>query len=487
MSAQGLQAPSRRHGFRTYFEPAGIRVTDRIDPDAAPLFTLRLARIGRPGALAAVAPGRVASQGARVEIERDAVREWYTNSPAGLEQGFSLAARRAGAGPLLLELALEGAAAVRQGDAVRITTTTGRTLSYGRLQAFDARGAGLQAELRVSSPHRLQLRVDDRAAVYPISVDPLLTATAETLLESDQAYALFGFSVAAAGDVNGDGYDDVIVGAHTFDTGAADAGVAGVFLGSRNGVGDASIATAHARITGDQVEAWLGCSVSGAGDVNGDGYDDVIVGARRYDVGDWTDAGAAFVFLGSPAGLSDGSPESAQTRLLGDQDGGWLGYAVDAVGDINGDGYGDVIVGAGRYDTAREDDGAAFLFAGSAGGIADAGPASAYARFESGQARAYFGSAVAGAGDVDGDGVGDFIVGAYQYDCGQTNEGAAFVIPGGRLAPADSGGQAVAALGERCGSAAVELPFRKRTAALVLLAGVVVLLGLRYLRRRTTG
>ncbi len=94
-------------------------------------------------------------------------------------------------------------------------------------------------------------------------------------LEENQASALFWYSVASAGDVNGDGYSDVIVGAYVYDNGQSDEGAAFIYHGSSSGLST----TAASQLEANQVSAYLGYSVASAGDVNGDGYSDVIVGA----------------------------------------------------------------------------------------------------------------------------------------------------------------------------------------------------------------
>ena len=126
-----------------------------------------------------------------------------------------------------------------------------------------------------------------------------------------------------------------------------------MFLGSASGIADGNPATAAARLESDQASASLGNSVAGAGDVNGDGYADVIVGAHCYDAGQ-TDEGAAFVFLGSASGIADGNPATAAAQLESDQADAYLGYSVAGAGDVNGDGYADVIVGAQFYDAGRD-------------------------------------------------------------------------------------------------------------------------------------
>jgi hypothetical protein len=166
--------------------------------------------------------------------------------------------------------------------------------------------------------------------------------------------------------------------------------------------------------------------------VNGDGYADVIVGARGYDAGQ-EDEGAAFVFLGSPTGIANGNPNTAATRIFSDKEFARLG-SVAAAGDVNGDCYADVIVGVRLYDVGQfslSGEGAAFVFLGGPTGIADGSPATASTRLESDQVSSRFGTSVAGAGDVDGDGYADVVVGASNYDADQESEGAAFVFLGG--------------------------------------------------------
>ncbi len=428
-TASGLQAPNRAHNLRTYFDATGIRVVDRSEPGSPELLALRLVGWGRGESLELVAAGEVTSEGARVEIARPGLVEWYLNSPAGLEQGFDVSRRPPGAGPLVLELSLDGARAALEGHHIVLTSATGRRLEYGHLVATDATGRSWPARLEVPAPNAIRIQIDEGGAVYPLTIDPLLTATANTQLESDQADAFLGISVAGAGDVNGDGYADVIVGAYQYDAGQTDEGAAFVFLGSANGIASGNSTTAAAQLESDQVGAQLGVGVAGAGDVNGDGYADVIVGAFGYDAGQ-TNEGAAFVFLGSASGVASGSPATAAAQLESDQADAYLGFSVAGAGDVNGDGYADVIVGAHLFDAGKTNEGAAFVFLGSARGVASGNPTTAAAQLESDQENAQLGRSVAGAGDVNGDGYADVIVGAFGYDAGQTNEGAAFVFLG---------------------------------------------------------
>ena len=271
---------------------------------------------------------------------------------------------------------------------------------------------------RPRTSDRLLLAIDDQHAVYPITLKTLLNGSADALLESNQADAQLGYSVAGAGDVNGDGFADVIVGAPFYDNGEPDEGAAFVYFG---GAG-AFNTTADALLDSNQADARLGWSLAGAGDVNGDGFADVIVGALLYDNGE-PDEGAAFVYFGGAGAFNT----SADALLESNQASARLGTSVAGAGDVNGDGFADVIVGAHLYDNGQVDEGAALVYFGGAGAF----NTTADALLESNQADAQLGTSVAGAGDVNGDGFADVIVGARTYDNGQTNEGAAFVYFGG--------------------------------------------------------
>src|SRR5206468_1553495 len=139
-------------------------------------------------------------------------------------------------------------------------------------------------------------------------------STAATTLESNQAGAIFGYSAESAGDVNGDGFADVIVGALNYSNPESHEGGAFIFLGSASGIANGNPSTAATRFESNQADSQFGFNVASAGDVNGDGYGDVIVGAYYYDA-PTTDEGVAFIYLGSASGIADGNPSTAATRL----------------------------------------------------------------------------------------------------------------------------------------------------------------------------
>ena len=254
-------------------------------------------------------------------------------------------------------------------------------------------------------------------SVYLGSPEGLAT-TSGWSSESDQASASYGYALCSAGDVNGDGYSDIAVAAHNYDNGETNEGRVWVYHGSRSGPS----AEADWIVEGNEASGYFGYSISGAGDVNGDGYDDLIVGQHRHDSG-FVDAGRALVFHGSPTGLSRG----ANWTMSGTQTSEEFGGAVSAAGDVNGDGYADVLVGARRHDGGSyADTGRVALYHGSVSGLG-ASAAWSYAPKQTG---GQFGSALASAGDVNRDGYSDIVVGAELYDNGSVDEGQVWVWHG---------------------------------------------------------
>jgi hypothetical protein len=202
-------------------------------------------------------------------------------------------------------------------------------------------------------------------------------------------HSLYDSAVASAGDVNGDGYADLIVG----DPLGGIGGQAMVFLGSASGLA----ATPAWTQNGASMNSF-GASVASAGDINADGFADVVVGVPNY----FTSNGAAYVYLGGAAGLAT----TAAWMQIGPAS-SFYGQVVAGAGDVNGDGYSDVVIGV-PWGGGPTQPGAANVYLGSAAGL---GVAIAWT--QSGTATAaYFGGSVASAGDVNGDGYGDLVVGA---------------------------------------------------------------------------
>lgn len=241
--------------------------------------------------------------------------------------------------------------------------------------------------------------------------------TAAWSFESDAPSANFGTGVAGAGDLNGDGFDDVVVGAPFFGNGQSAEGAAYVFYGSASGLA----ASPDVLIESNATNAWFGRSVSSAGDVDRDGYADMLVGAWFFENGQTTE-GAAFLYAGSATGVSS----TPTWRVEGNLASAGMGSAVARAGDVNADGYDDVVIGASGYSAGQSSEGRAFLFLGSSSGLA---PTAVWTA-ESDQANAAFGGSVAGAGDVNADGFADVVVGAMGYAVSATNEGRAYAYHG---------------------------------------------------------
>jgi len=238
-NAEGLQAPNRAHNLRMYFDKEGIAVVPRAGEAAAAWrFAWTTSRFGRPGVLRAVAAAKPEANGSRVTYRRAELDEWYENSARGLEQGFTVHAAPPGEGPLTIAGRIAGALRAElsaDGGAVDLFAGHGeQVLRYAELHVWDAHGDEVPARLHLDGTE-LAILVEDGGAAYPLTVDPLLS-TQVWGARGHQAGAYFGSSVATAGDVNGDGFSDVIVGAAGYDNGEIDEGRAFVYHGSGSGL-----------------------------------------------------------------------------------------------------------------------------------------------------------------------------------------------------------------------------------------------------------
>lgn len=248
-----------------------------------------------------------------------------------------------------------------------------------------------------------------------------ISVVAARTLDGIAANDSFGSSVAGAGDLNADGYGDIVIGALSATVGAVPSvGTASVFYGGALG-----IAQVPSRVLeGAAANASFGAAVATAGDLNGDGFSDLVVGASGASPGGRSAAGTATIYLGAGAGI-----QMAPTRVLEGlavSDG--FGSAVGSAGDVNGDGFDDLVVGAGGADPGgRMNAGAASVFLGSALGV----PMLADRVLEGAAPGDFFGRSVAVAGDVNGDGYSDLVIGASGADPGgRMNAGAASVFLG---------------------------------------------------------
>ena len=362
-------------------------------------------------------------------------------------------------GATLTCVALCAASASAEGEIVHVVTgggAAGLGLGHSVSGAGDVDGDGL-ADVIVGFRYGSGLRAGTAQVVSGADGSVLYTFTGRVSFDS------LGLAVDGAGDVDGDGFADVIVGATGDDTNGLDSGAAYVYSG-RDG------SELH-RFTGDFARARYGSAVSGAGDVDGDGRADLIVGAlpdgfasrpngyaqvrsgadgsvlfefvgasstsrlgcsvdAAGDVdgdgfpdliaGDWADstvtstAGKASVFSGS-----DGS---VIFEVFGDGSGDRLGTVVSGAGDTNGDGRVDVLAGTPRADGAALDLGLVRVYSGVDGSVLHS--------VRGDDSSDEFGAAAAGVGDYDADGMADFAVGALADDDGGTSAGSVRVYSG---------------------------------------------------------
>jgi hypothetical protein len=270
-----------------------------------------------------------------------------------------------------------------------------------------------------------------------------LDGTSGFRLSGVAAHDHSGISVASAGDVNGDGFDDVIIGGDAADINGDYSGTSYVVFGT--GAGFASNVdlsgldgTTGFRLTGAAEKDAAGHSVASAGDVNGDGFDDVIIGAAGANPNGRT-PGASYVVFGTDTGFASNIDLSSLDGSNGFKISGVVlddrtGTSV-ASGDINGDGYDDLIMGARFADPNGYYSGATYVVFGTDAGFAsnvDLSGLDGSNGFKLSGVAAYdqSGRSVASAGDINGDGFDDVIVGAPFADPNGTRSGASYVVFG---------------------------------------------------------
>jgi hypothetical protein len=359
------------------------------------------------------AAGFAATPATTVTIPNDAVGVSATLAGAGDVNGDGYADIVVGAN--FESLQATGTAYVYLGGANGLATTPAVTLTgpaglggfFGKsvASAGDVNGDGY-ADVVVGA------LLASAAYVYLGGATGLATTPATTLTGVAQTY--FSSSVQSAGDVNGDGYADVIVGAGMADT-------AYVYLGSASGLATTP-ATTWTSPDGDAGFTGFGGSMACAGDVNGDGYADVIVGSDLTG----TNVGSAYIYLGSATGLTT----TPSTTLIGPElVGDFFGTSVASAGDVNGDGYGDVVVGAEAQGTATQP-GGAWVYLGSAAGLSTTPATTLMNPNAATTTGTFFGASVVSAGDVTGNGFSDLAVGAFAENP-STDVGSVYVYSGG--------------------------------------------------------
>jgi hypothetical protein len=272
------------------------------------------------------------------------------------------------------------------------------------------------------------------------NVDTYLSTVDASFL-GESAYDNAGYSVNGAGDVNGDGYDDIIISAHQSDRGGNDSGQAYLIFGKASGWSmDINLSNADASFYGENPYdtaggTWVGWGpvdcVDGAGDVNGDGYDDILIGADANDDGGII-SGKAYLIFGNNSGWSMYTNLSnASASFIGENAYEYFGSTVAGVGDVNGDGYDDILLGAwGNAESAYDAGKAYLIFGKSSGWTKDFNLSNADVAFLGESNSDWAGWGLAGAGDVNGDGYDDILINSQGNDDGGVDSGQTYLILG---------------------------------------------------------
>ena len=305
------------------------------------------------------------------------------------------------------------------------------------------------------------IKVETDVTVYASTID-LSTLNGNTgfRLNGEAAGDVTGYSVSSAGDVNGDGFADFLIGAYKADASGNDSGSVYLVFGSAKDFGATfDLAgldgTNGFRFNGVAAGDHAGYSVASIGDFNGDGFADLIVGAPYADLGTGPESGVSYVVFGGTANLAAFDNEDGKAdgiidlgkltsafgfNMAGEDAQAQLGFSVACAGDVNGDGFDDLIVGAYNANVGSLTyAGAAYVVFGNAAGtfttldVFSLSGSDGF-RLQGGQTNDYAGNSVKSAGDVNGDGFDDLFVGAYGYDIpghsDYTRAGGAYIVFG---------------------------------------------------------
>lgn len=281
-----------------------------------------------------------------------------------------------------------------------------------------------------------------KATSDPVYLALVGTGAGGFAINGEEQSDFAGRSVAGAGDVDGDGLQDIVVGAYGADPGGSFSGAAYVVFGREAGKPTELSAISSGMgggfaINGEVSLDFAGFAVGGAGDVNGDGLSDIVVGAYGHDTaGDG--AGRGYVVFGKASAsavlLTDVAAGQGGAAFDGQAAYDRAAFAIAGAGDVNGDGFCDVVIGAPLADAGSEDSGRAYVVFGgpgmTSGSLDTVAAGTSGFTLDGTQGRDYAGTSVERAGDVDADGLDDVLVGAPGSNPHGGDSGRAYVIFG---------------------------------------------------------
>jgi len=460
--SQVFAAANSRQQLGFHFTPKGYSVKNILkDEQASWQVDFTLTGIGKQHATKEVnALHAIRNEQGTLEYDYTNYTVQYLNDEQGMRQNFIIKNQLPGTGNLEVAIQVSGMEATLENNS-RLIMHDGKNakLAYDEIKVWDANNTVLPAHMELRAGNELVIIVNDEHAVYPIVIDPLNHTPNWTdsgsglvfpLLNDLSLPLLYGFSVSGAGDLNGDTFSDVVIGAPAYvdiinvsggTFNAVSVGAAFVYYGSASGLS----ATPNEVLQPTSiVGALFGFSVSAAGDVNGDGRADLVVGAPGDHINLTVGltnvsvaVGKVYIYHGTQFdGNLNTEPTVSATVSINTADFGILavvpanplyGFSVSNAGDVNNDGKSDILVGSPTFLSLIPLNlgGRVDIYHGSNSGIGTTPSKTILGGLLNG----LFGYSVSSAGKVNNDSFDDIIVGS-PGSINLLSVGAAFIFHG---------------------------------------------------------
>ena len=321
-------------------------------------------------------------------------------------------------------------------DASFLGEAAGDQAGFAVARAGDVNADGY-ADFLIGAPYNDEGGVD-AGQVYLILGGPfgwvsdIYLHDADASFVGEQAGDAAGYAVAGGGDLNGDGFDDLVLGAPYNDDAGTDGGKAYVLFGHAYGWStDTALSAADSRLLAEAYDNLAGYSVAIASDVNGDAVDDLMIGAPWGRIGA-DHVGKVYVLFGGAEAWSSEMPlADVGVSFVGEYEYDNAGAAGAGIGDSNGDGYGDLVIGAPAFTSGTMNGKTYIVLGGVSGWSTDQPLASSDSSFLGEDAGDMSGWTVSGGHDLDADGTTDLLIGApHDADYGSTGAGHVYLERG---------------------------------------------------------